>query len=181
MVFAAVSRVESLQHVQAADPAVLKHSSDFFLNASIAMLQLVTSVMFGWGRLEGLQLFLISSSQFISVSVRFVSCEAPPFNLPLHVRLEAFPPPFSTILLMTDPKISFFPALLPKISNKNNNLSDQLIHTSSLVLFHNTRVLLVKVCNLVLQKFHVTNRCIYTAYVQASGLSYFGVSINMFG
>ena len=119
MVFAAVSRAESLQHVQAADPAVLKHSSDFFLNASIAMLQVATSVMFGWGRLEGLQLFLISSSQFIRVSVRFVSCEAPPFNLPLHVRLEAFPPPFSTILLMTDPKISFFLALLPKISNKN--------------------------------------------------------------
>ena len=119
IVLAATVRVLSLQQVQAAEPDAFKHSPALVLNASIAVLHAVTSVMFGWGRLEGSQFALISSSQLRSVSVRFVSCEAPLFDFPLQVRLEAFPPPFSTILLTTGPKIPFFPDLLSEVICKN--------------------------------------------------------------
>jgi hypothetical protein len=113
MVVAALAIVVSSQQVQAADPVFLRHSPVLFLNIVIAALQIVTSVIFGCGRLEGSQFFLISTSHFSSVSVRLVSWAAPLFFWPLHVRLEELPPPFSVILLTTGPKSPFFPDLPP--------------------------------------------------------------------
>ena len=117
MVLEAVSMVLSAQQEHASDPVFFRHSPALVLNVSTALLHFVTSVTFGWGRLEGSQLFLISSSHLSSVSVRLVSCLAPLLDCPLHVRLEALPPPFSTILRTIGPKIPFFPDLPPKQFN----------------------------------------------------------------
>jgi len=72
-VAAVLAIVESAQQVQAADPVFFRHSPVLFLNVEIAVLQVVTSVILGRGRLEGSQLFLISSSHLSRVSVRLVS------------------------------------------------------------------------------------------------------------
>jgi len=109
IVVAAVAISVSFQQVQAADPDFLMHAAVLFLKVVIASVHAATSVMFGCGRLLGWQLLLISSSHFNRVSVKFFSWAAPLFCCPLHVKLEAFPPPFSTILRTTGPKRPFFP------------------------------------------------------------------------
>jgi len=114
-VLAVLAMVASAQQVQAADPVFLRHSPVLLLNVEIAVLQVFTSVILGRGRLEGSQLFLISSSHLSRVSVRLVSWAAPSFFLPLHVRLDELPPPFSLILRITGPKRPFFPDLLPPV------------------------------------------------------------------
>jgi len=114
-VLAVLAMVASAQQVQAADPVFLRHSPVLLLNVEIAVLQVFTSVILGRGRLEGSQLFLISSSHLSRVSVRLVSWAAPLFFLPLHVRLDELPPPFSLILRITGPKRPFFPDLLPPV------------------------------------------------------------------
>ena len=54
-------------------------------------------VMLGWGKLEGLQALWTSASQWKSVEVRLVSCEAPLLSfLPPQDRPDLFPPPTST-------------------------------------------------------------------------------------
>jgi len=115
IVLAVLASVAPAQQVQAADPVFLRQIPVSFLNVEMAVLQVVTSVILGRGRLEGSQLFLISSSHLSRVSVRLVSWAAPLFFLPLHVRFDEFPPPFSLILRITGPKRPFFPDLLPPV------------------------------------------------------------------
>ena len=102
-------KLELLQQAHAAVPSSCRHSPVLALKLLIALLHFASFVEFLSGRLDVLQLALISSSHILSTFVRFVIWRAPLLLLPLHFKLEALPPPLATSSLTLGPKTPFFP------------------------------------------------------------------------